>query len=160
MMTCLPASLCSWDYRVLGGDLGNALLRFNWMSEQGTITVNHVAYSVVKHGVMSGRWTLEQGGNVSAEATKPSALFRALEISGFGARLELKATSAFSRSFELTREGNVLGRIVPAHPLTRRATIEISEPVHEVLQLFSFWLVALMWKRASQNNSHGGVANG
>jgi hypothetical protein len=47
----------------------------------------------------------------------------------------------------------VRGSIRPIHLFTRRAVIECSDDVPELVQLFCFWLIALMWRRAQKNNS-------
>lgn len=152
VLTCLPLSLCSWNYRVLGAAGGEAILNFNYWTEQGTIDFDGVTYDIRKQGALSGRWTLESGGDVYAEAYKPSAMFRRFEITGGDANLVVEAQSAFRRSFSLIKGDMPVGSICPAHAFTRRATIEC-DGVSELDQLFAFWLVALLWRRAQKNNS-------
>jgi len=153
VLTCLPKSLCSWDYRVLGAEDGPAELTFSWVSEQGTIRFGADEFEVVKHGPLSGHWTLESGGQVIASAQKPSAVFRAYELSMAGADFAVKPQSAFTRCFDIEFAGQVVGSIRPAHPFTRRAFIECNSQVPELVQLFAFWLTAIAWRRAAQNNN-------
>jgi hypothetical protein len=152
MIRCLPTSLCSWDF-VLQGDGQEALLEFNWLSEQGKITANGTEYDVCKHGVLSGNWTLESGGQAYLAAQKSSAFVCQFELTDTQSSYSLSARSMWGRSFELERDGDLLATISPDHLFTRRATIETpaADADFELLA-FAFWLVALMWRRAAQNN--------
>jgi hypothetical protein len=152
MLTCIPQSLCSWDFRVFGASAGEAGLAFNFFSEQGSISVGGRELAIRKHGPMSGHWTLELGGTVCAEARKPSAMFRSFEVRSGDAQWTVKARSAFARDYEILSGESVVGTIRPAHPFTRRSFIECSSSVPEFAQLFSFWLVAITWRRAANNN--------
>jgi hypothetical protein len=66
MIRCTPKGICSWNF-FLDGDGHHAALEFNWGSEQGNITVNEMPFTVRKHGVFSGHWTL--GANMSETTT-------------------------------------------------------------------------------------------
>ena len=153
MLTCLPQSLCSWDFRVPDAASGPAALTFNFFSEQGSLTLGGLEHSVRKHGPLSGHWTLERAGAVSAEARKPNALSRSFEVRCGDAPLRVEAQSASTRSFNLLAAGSVVGTIQPAHPFTRRAFIECGAAVPELAQLFSFWLVVVTWRRAANDRA-------
>ena len=151
MLTCLPAALCSWDFRITGAAAGPASVRFNFFTEQGGISLGPNTYTVRKHGPMSGRWTLENDGQVLADAHKPSALFRAFEIEVGNARFTLKAQSALTRSYNILSGDRAVGVIRPAHLLTRRAFIECGPEMPELAQLFAFWLAVITWRRAAND---------
>jgi hypothetical protein len=153
VLTCLPQSLCTWDFRVLGAAEGAAELTFNFFTDQGGILLGQTLFTVRKHGPMSGRWTLETEGRVVAEAHKPSAMFRTFEVQAEGLHLTVQAQSAFTRSFEILNHAQCVGTIRPAHAFTRRAFIECGPEIPELAQLFAFWLAALAWKRAAQSNN-------
>ena len=150
-MTCLPVSLCSWNFQVTGAAAGPASVDFNFFSEQGEISLGPGAYTVRKHGPLSGRWTLEKDGEVFAAASKPSALFRAFDIEAGDARFTVKAQSALTRSYAILSGGRKIGVIRPAHAFTRRAFIECGPEVPELAQLFAFWLVVITWRRAAND---------
>ena len=154
---CLPASLCSWNYRIQGLRVGPVSVEYNWFTEQGHIQFPAAAYTVRKHGLMSGRWTLEQGGSqIVADAQKPSALFRSFEVRGEGGAFTLKAETPFTRTFVLIVGDQIMGRIRPVHAFTRRAVLECGDSLPEELQVFAFWLVGLLWKRAAESNNNAG----
>ena len=156
MLTCLPISLCSWDFQVTGATAGPASVDFNFFSEQGGISLGPSSFAVRKHGPLSGRWTLEKDGQVFVAASKPSALFRAFDIEAGDARVTLKAQSALTRSYAILAGGREIGVIRPAHPFTRRAFIECGPEIPELAQLLAFWLVVITWRRAANdaNASH------
>jgi hypothetical protein len=153
MLTCIPKSLCSWDFRVSGASSGPAALAFNFFTEQGSISLGGIELRVRKHGLLSGHWTLERDGATCADAHKPNAMFRSFEVRSGPVGLTVKAHSAVTRSYDILTDGSVVGTIRPAHPFTRRAFIECSSSVPEVAQLFSFWLAVVTWRRAANNNS-------
>lgn len=155
MIECLPKSLCSWDFTAGGLSSGVATVEYDWLAEQGRVVVAGTGYDVRKHGVFSGRWTLERSGHVVADARKPSALLRSFEITGEGVGFSLRAVSPLTRAFEMSMRQQVVGGISPVHAFTRRATIECSDAIPEHLQLFAFWLVGLTWRRSASSNSGG-----
>ncbi len=157
MLTCIPQSICSWNFRVPDASSGSALVEFNFLTEQGRIVLGNVEYAVRKHGWLSGHWTLERDGESNVEALKPSAMFRSFDVETGPLKLTVKAASPFGRSYEILSNGNLAGTIQPAHPFTRRAFIDCDSSVPELVQLFSFWLAALTWKRAARSSNSGTV---
>jgi hypothetical protein len=159
-LTCLPQSICSWNYLVTISDSDvEASVEFNFMSEQGNITFQSGYYDI-KHTWLSGEWSLESDGRVIVIAIKPNPLTRFFVVSYDGRELVLKAMSPFGRSFVIEQDNRVLGMIEPMHTFTRRATIDCSSSVAIPIQLFMFWLTVLMWKRASQKQSSGSYSGG
>jgi hypothetical protein len=153
MLTCTPQSLCSWNFTVSGPNGEDGAITFRWCSEQGTLTWKGESFEIVKHGVFSGSWSLEQNQNVLVSARKLSSFSRSFVLSTETRSLELHAVSMFQRSFELRHAGLKVGLIYPKHVFSRASFIDCSEEVTELEALFAFWLVALMWKRSSRHKS-------
>jgi hypothetical protein len=153
MLTCIPQSLCSWDFRVFGASSGAAALAFNFFSEQGSISLGGRELTIRKHGLLSGHWTLELDGTTCADARKSSAMFRSFEVRSGDVQLTVKAHSALTRDYDILSGGSVVGTIRPAHPFTRRTFIECHSFVPEFAQLFSFWLAVITWRRAANNSA-------
>jgi hypothetical protein len=153
MLTCVPMSICSWNYRVLGLPAGEGRTWINRMSEQGSVSLGGVLYDVVKHGWMSGMWTLEERGHVFATAQKLSAFTRTMVVSCGEASLTVEAMSPFSRAFELRDRRDVVGVIRPVHLFTRRGEMSCDAAVPQVAQMFVFWLVAMSWRRTANKNN-------
>jgi hypothetical protein len=152
VLTCLPQSICSWDFNVLGANAGPGALTFNFFTEQGGIQLGLIHHEVRKQGPFSGHWTLERHGERIAEARKDSFL-RRFEMSTDHGSFVVQAESVFSRDFEILLGEKVAGTIRPAHLFTRRSSIECSDAVPELCQLFAFWLAALTWKRTAQSQA-------
>ena len=151
MLTCLPQSLCSWNYRILGAATDDATVTFRWLNEGGEIFYDGQEYVIQKQGLMSGHWTLERDGEVYADAQK--SLLRHFDVRFGELQLTVKAERPFTRCFQILIADDLVGTIRPQHPLTRRATIECADSVPELAQLFSFWLAVLTWRRAARNNN-------
>ncbi len=158
MLTCFPEGICSWDFRVSGAAGGPAALQFNFFAEQGGISLGRNRYEVRKHGVLSGRWTLEQGGEAVAEARKPDPFLRSFELRMGASRFTARAQSPITRCYDILAGGHPAGFIRTAHPFTRRATIECARTVPELIQLFAFWLAVITWRRAARNRSGGATS--
>ena len=153
MIRCKPKGICSWDF-FLDGEGHHASLDFNWLGEQGAISVDGTSFEVCKHGVLSGQWTLDDAGKHVATAQKSTAFTRTFEIQGAHGTLVLRALSSFGRSFCIERSDDVIATITPDHAFTRRATIEThAKNCDFTTTSFSFWLVVLTWRRAAQSSS-------
>lgn len=154
MLTCIPQSLCTWDFRVLGASAGPAELTFNFFTEQGSMSLGRDQFAIRKHGPLSGHWTLERRGKTVVDARKPSAMFRSFELSAPEIQLTVKAQFALTRGYDILSSDRLIGTIRPAHAFTRRAFIECSSEVPEVVQLFAFWLAVITWRRAAKNRNN------
>jgi hypothetical protein len=161
MVTCLPVSMCSWNYRVLGLPAGEGRTEINLFSEQGWLSLGGTSYDVVKQGPFSGQWTLERDGEIFAQARKPSSMYRMMLVTLGGATLAVQPESPFTRVFEVREilhtdrrdEERVVGTVRPVHPLTRRGEMSCDASVPQLAQLFVFWLVAMSWRRTASKNS-------
>ena len=146
MLTCIPNSLCSWDFRVSGTYSGPAELTFNFCLGKGSISLGGIEFRVCKHGIFRGHWTLERGKARYAHAHKPNAMFRAFLVRCGTEQHTVKAHATYRRCYDMLRSDSVVGTIRPVHPFTRSALIDCSSLVSELAQLFSFWLVVINWR--------------
>lgn len=152
MIRCTPKSFFSWHFDLEGEGL-RASLGFDWFAEQGTIVVDGETYAVVKHGLMSGHWTMERGGQTVVEAQKSSPFTRTFELTGAMGKLVLRAESPFGRTFHLDGSGFGVATVRPDHVFSRRATIATrTKDFDRPTVCFSFWLVALTWRRNARRH--------
>ncbi|MCS7471417.1 hypothetical protein NZK35_32625 [Stieleria sp. ICT_E10.1] len=148
---CLPQGICSWNYSLVG-DVLNGQTALRSSSEQGSIVIDGVAFTVNKNGVFSGHWTLEHEGNEVASAQKQSAFWRTFDIDAPGGPLLLATDTPFTRCYTLRRGEESIATMRPDHPWTRRGKMEILVPDWDSpTVVFSFWLVALIWRRLAQS---------
>ena len=153
MLTLLPRSLCSWNYRACEGRATIAMLDSDFFSEQGRIEFGGTAYRIVKHGLASGRWSLLDGAETIAAARKPRAFFREFEIRLGASTLMLKTENAFTRAYRFGSNTGWSGTLRPVHPFTRRAVVECTPSTPPLAQLFCFWLAALTWRRSVKSSA-------
>lgn len=152
MLTCLPRSLCSWDFFVEGADGGPAYLAMKLMTEQGSVEFGE-RFEIRKHGPVTGYWTLERSGEPVGDAQKLNPFTRSFDLRVGSDAFGLSAESAFTRAFDLHSGGSVVGAIWPAHAFTRRAFVECAPGVPELAQLFAFWLVVVTWRRTRNDGN-------
>lgn len=151
MIRCIPLGICAWNFR-LDGEGHRGFLKLTIAGEQGSVSVDDVQFDVRKHGIFSGRWTLNYQGEEVALAQKSSPLTRTFELQTPDGTLQLFASSPLGRSFQLHRGDALLADIYPDHPATRRARIDLKVGQWDApIVFFAFWLVALMWHRAAQS---------
>ena len=152
MIECTPLGICSWNFR-LDAVENRAILNFDWLSEQGAITIDGYRFNVTKHGFLSGKWTLDRSKMPSISAQK--GFTRSFDIRDTSGHLRLAAESPFGRSFAIHREGSVIAKIAPKHPFTRRGAIRLVNPNVDFATIaFAFWLVVLTWRRAANNSNN------
>jgi hypothetical protein len=150
MIRCIPKGLCSRNFDIAGGG-HSASAEFDWIGEQGSITVDGKYHDVRKHGVFSGHWTLDANSTPVTSAQKSSIFTRTFELQTSSGAVILRAQSALGRTMLLEGAG-FDGVIAPVHPLTRRASItgQISD---FRAACFAFWLTVLLWRREAQANN-------
>ncbi len=153
MLTCVPQSIFSWNFAVMGTAGRPAAVALEVFGEQGTIFCGGIQYRIRKHGWLSGHWTMEQADSVYAEAMKESALFRFFEVQDSTALFELSAKNPLLRKYEIAIAGNKVGSIAPGGPFTRQTIIDCDPQIPEPTQLFCFWLAALTWRRAARSDA-------
>ena len=152
IITCSPDSLVSWNYFLEGGG-HQAIWQKKWTSEQGAILIDDVYFAIKKHGVASGKWTIERDEEVVYTGKKLSAFRRSFVIEGSGHVYDLGPMSLLGRSMFFAKDGNVLALISPKHWYSKKATIEILDPDTDFPALvFAFWLTVLLWRRRARNS--------
>lgn len=150
MLTCIPQSFFGMDYDILGATAGPANLSFKLLSEQGGISLGGANYTVRKNGWLNRNWSLELNGKTCGEACMPSVFHRSFEIRASTKLFVLRAQSVFTRCYDIRAGDSTVGTIRPTHPFTNRAVIDCLAVVPEQIQLFSFWLVVVTWRRSTQ----------
>jgi hypothetical protein len=150
MLTLIPKSWLSWDFRVTEDGRDIAFIDRDWFRERATLDVDGATYHMRRTSVVHGTFALEHDGRVVAEAKKTSAFRRAFEVVTVdGERYELQASSMFRREFQLLRGGVPVGAVRPVSIFGRTATVNFPQTVPRPLQLFLVFLVLVLWKRTS-----------
>jgi hypothetical protein len=126
-----------------------ALLDSSRWRVAGAISMGRQTYQLYREGLMSGAFLLEYEGQVVARAIKPSAFRSQFDLEFHGRRYSLIRASVFGRGFAVFQGEVVVGSIRPAGMFIRRTIIELPPDWSIPFQVFVFWLVLLVWNRAS-----------
>ena len=149
MLTLIPDSWFSWNFRVLRNDADLTVIRRDWFRERGTFEIRGVLYAIRRTSWIRSTFALERDGHAIAEASKPSSFRRLFDITADGNRLELRPASWFGREFQLYRGTELLGVVRPNSFWSRTATADLLDSIALPIQLFTIFLVLVLWKRAS-----------
>jgi hypothetical protein len=150
-----PKGFFSWDFVISEGNEEIAEVSLAWFRERGELSVKGEPCAIYREGLM-GDFCLEWNGEVVARATKTSVWTRRFVVRFEGRELVLEAKSIFTRAFVLRdagEGGKELGRISPASIFSRKAVIDLPEGVPLPVQVFMFWLVIILWRRAAKSHS-------
>jgi len=151
MLKCRPESLWSWDFQITGSPTGPILTKLDRKTEDGSIAHAGRQYPITKtKGAGLGHWALMADTAIHAEAQVISIGISKIEFTTRGGLLTAKA-APFNRTYEFFIAEKKVGTIEPAHLLTRNSTIDFSEGVPELTQVFCFWVAAIKWYYASQD---------
>jgi len=149
-----PKHLFSWGFDLDLDGTSLASLDMAWLREGGRFLWSGTEYQLSREGLWTGDFLLTADDRVLARATKDSAFVRSFTIQLDGRELLFRAAAWLSRRFELLDGDSVIGEIVPDHFLTRACTVTFPDDLSVPVQVFLFWLAALMWRR--QSNSGAG----
>jgi hypothetical protein len=149
MLRAVPKSWFSPDYKVLESNTVIATVALSLLREAGELTVAGSTCRVYREGLLAGSFVLESASSILARADKPSAFYRSFQVKHDDKEYTLGAESAGFRKFVLSEGGKQIGSVYPEHPLTRKSVIDFPEDIPLVVRVFIFWLVMILWKRAT-----------
>lgn len=146
-----PKHLFSWGFVLYANQMHLATIDMDWFVERGQFEWENNIYQLGKEGVWSGEFYLQKNTEVIAKALKPNPFTRRFILNFENRQMILAADSPLTRCFSLLENDKVIGSIRPNHPFTRETSIEFFDDLDVPLQVFIFWLVILMWRRAASD---------
>jgi hypothetical protein len=156
MLRAVPKSWFSPGYKLLENNNTIAIVEISRWREAGELIIRGSTYRVYRQGLMSGFFVLEDdAGSILARAEKPSALYRSFLVEHGGKTYTLEAESSLFRKFILSDGGRQIGSVYPESALTRKSVVDLPEEIPLAVRAFMFWLVMILWKRASDSSSAG-----
>jgi hypothetical protein len=144
MLEAIPRHWYSWHYDLMEGVTHLAEVRVSSWRDAGQLTVGQNTFRVYRQGLFKGAFLLESDASILAQAEKPSAFGRSLDIQHQGRHYILKTVSVFGRKLVLL-DGSV--EIGSRTIFGRRATVNLPEDLPAPLKAFIVWLAVLLWKR-------------
>ena len=152
MLRGVPKSWFSTGYKLLENNTTIAIVDLSNWREAGELTIKGSTYRVYREGLMSGAFLLEDDtGSILSRAEKPSALYRSFLVEHGGRTYTLEAESTWFRKFILSEGGMQIGSVYPEHSMTRKSVVELPDEIPLAVRVFMFWLVMILWKRASDS---------
>ncbi len=146
MLRMIPNAF-TWTFSIMDGAVrvAHAVDR-SWWSATADLTVQGVAYTARREGLVSGQFLLESAAGIVARATKPSALLRSFRIEHAERRYTLRAPSALRRELVLFDGTTRLGSVSPEGVFTRRAAVDLPSALPLAVRVFIVWLTVVIWK--------------
>jgi len=148
VLLATPHGVFSWDFTVSRDGVAIAEIDMAWFRERADIKIGGQTFSLHRQSAIKGSFALQSGDNILAQAQKISAFSRAFRIDTAGRKLTLKATSAWRRQFEVSENETLIGRIGPTGWAGRTSVIDLGNNLPVPVQVFLFWLVVVLWRRA------------
>jgi hypothetical protein len=149
MLEAVPQRLFSWDFAITQNARPIAVIDMSWFRERAEVRVGNKVFEVRRDSLVHGTFALHGGDELLATAQKESALVRAFRVDVAGRLLDLKAVSFWRRDFELVDHGALIGRVSSSSWLGRGAKIDFPDDLSIPVQVFMFWLVVVIWRRAA-----------
>jgi hypothetical protein len=149
MLEAVAQRLFSWDFAISQETRPIAVIDMSWFHERAEVRVGNQVFEVRRDSVVHGTFSLHGGDELLATAQKESALARIFSVDVAGRLLELKAAAFWRRDFELVDHGALIGRVSSTSWLGRGARIDFPDDLSIPVQVFLFWLVVVVWRRAA-----------
>ena len=147
MWSAHPIGWLARSYAVEENGRRFASLDFAW-SGSGAIELDRQRLRIWREGFWFPEFHLEGRRERLATGRAAGAFRRGFYVAAGDAELRLDPSSWLGRSFDLTRRGELLGRIVKLGFFERRFQVEIEDELAPELSLFALWLVVRLRRRA------------
>ncbi|NNF57912.1 MAG: hypothetical protein HKN04_06690 [Rhodothermaceae bacterium] len=164
MLDARPDALGAWRFTLTENKQPIATVRLR-RKDEATIMVGEVPFAMGTNRKRTHFVLMFEGVEV-ARARQPSLLSRRLDVRVSGTMLDrphavaeaadvvlkLQAASPFVRTFEVWDGAQLIGRVRPRHPFTRRTEITLPPSLPPAVQAFLFALAAIQWRRAQRRS--------
>lgn len=154
MIVARPARWFSHTYRLSDDEREVGLIRPSLFTERATVELDGEAFTARRDGVL-GPYILEKGGETVAAADKLSAFRSRFRVAAGGRISELDRRSAFSRSFDLLADDEVIGVITRPSLFSRTIEVVLPEAWPLPERVFLLWLALLIWRREERSSAGG-----
>ena len=149
-MEAIATGIFNLKFRFVGQNqrlLGE--LETSFWTSNGQLELEEGTYQLYREGRFSGDFLLEREGKVVARAVKPSVLQNRFEIETADRRLVLRKPSSINRRLIVVDGHKEIGSIYPLGVFTRRTHVDLPDDWPVPIQVFLFWIVFNVWKRAN-----------
>lgn len=154
MLTASPRSIFSWSFTIYRDGAPIADVDQGWFRERGAFLLGGHTFEVLRTSMLQGEFALQSDGLRLAWAEKVSVFLRSFEVRCGDRTYSLRAVHPFTRRFGLYEDDRSIGSIRPLHMFTRKAHIDLPDDVDLPVQVFMFWLVLVLWRRAARSSNN------
>lgn len=154
MLKAVPTGWWTLKYELLDNEEVVGLVEFNFGSEGAKITIGSGIYNVRGEGWFNREYFLATADD-SLIASAENPVFSGRFVVDFDNRtysLE-KESGLLNPNYVLLQGSDVIGSIKRDGIFSRKCTIDIRGGLPLHIQAFLFWLVALLWKRATDSTA-------
>lgn len=162
MLEVIPDGWLSSRYTVARDGVGIAALGFRAVREAGLITAGDDQFEVRRQRPSSGDWHLERaGGVVVATAQRPSAWRSQIVVRASDQPnvVHLRRPSTWRRTIEVVESERKVGEIRQTSMWRQRIEADLPDDLPQAMQLFSLWLVLLLFRREDSSAAASGGAS-
>ena len=149
-MEAIATGIFNLKFRLVGQNqrlLGE--LETSFLTSNGQLELEENTYRLYREGRFSGDFLLELEGQIIARAVKPSVLQNRFEIETADRRFVLRKPSSINRKLIVVDGQREIGSIYPLGVFTRRTHVDLPDDWPVPIQVFLFWIVFNVWKRAN-----------
>ena len=149
-MEAIATGIFNLKFRLVGPNqrlLGE--LETSFLTSNGQLELEEGTYQLYREGRFSGAFLLEHDGKVVARAVKPSAFQNRFEIETPDRQFILRKPSSINRKLIVLDGAKEVGSIYPIGVFTRRTHVDLPDDWPVPIQVFLFWIVFNVWKRAN-----------
>ncbi len=146
LLRAVPAGWFTWDYEIWDGEEIVTRLRTHWLKETGSFELGGHTHEISREGWW-GDFVLAREEEALCRATKPGIFSRSFRIHLGEETLDLESTSMWGNKFVLKYGESKLGTIETEGTFTLKSRIALPGDLPLAVRLFTFWLVAILWRR-------------
>ena len=149
MWSVAPMGWFSSSYAVEEDGRAFGMLEIGKWRTCGEIAFGERRLTIRREGFWCPLHHLEEGGRTLASARSASKWRGGFRVEHAGSEYLLARSSAWGRSYGLTRGERYLGQVRATAIFSRRLEAELDPGVARELGLFAVWLVLLAWRQAA-----------
>jgi hypothetical protein len=154
MLRAIPKGWWTLKYELLDNEEVVGLVEFHFATEGATITIGSEVYEARGKGWFNREYFFETAERRFIASAENPAFSGRFEVN-FDNRLYSlqKDKGLLNTTYVLIDGDGVIGSITPDGIFSRKSTIDIQNSFPLPIQAFMFWLVALLWKRATDSTA-------
>jgi hypothetical protein len=151
MLEAISTGFLSWGFTVYRGDEKVAELDMFTFRERASAWIGNRNYMFARESILQGTYALKDGDQVLARAQEYGWLRPSFDVEVAEGQATLRSASFWRRDFELRKGAAPIGCIYSTGWFRRKIVIDLPDGLSIPEQIFLFWLVQVIWRRADSS---------